>query len=326
MVHEWESCNCALCLTVRRVVGLLYAPDCSGAVQRRGVTLLREVYSQLLDVADTGAATSVPPVESGSVLPGEGDKTTSQKVKTELNNNQDQPKPEEGFAPVVDTAEESGSSPVVEKKAEEVVESALRETDLKDTEIEKENTETKDNSPVTGKKEKRSRRKESKSRDRRRRDRRDKEARASEGAERRSRSRQRRARRRSSRPTSPQQDGGGDHSPPKESGRERKEPKPRAKSQSRSPVLRAPWTPVPSRASGLTNAQKRAVPPPPKPPPVRPTPREPDHPPPGYSSWEATNVRAKSKGYGDPPPNKGKKKDERNANFRLWREYERGYW
>ena len=63
----------------------MYDPDCSGAVQRKGVVLLREVHSQLLDVAETGAATPVPPVGVGDNLPGVGDSRTEKNVKLEPN-------------------------------------------------------------------------------------------------------------------------------------------------------------------------------------------------------------------------------------------------
>lgn len=235
---------------------------------------------------------------------------------------------------VVEAPGQEGSGTEAGKKEEGQSERASREADLKDTEEDKEIAKDRTSTPNPEKKDKGSRQKESKSRDRRRRDRREKRARSSEGAGRRSRSRRRRDRGKSSKPESPRHDESKEPSPPKESGKEWTSPRPRSRTPSRSLVRRSPRHPVPSSASGLTNAQKRAVPPPPKPPPVRPSPREPDHPPPGYSSWAATDARAKSKGnkghyrdpYRDPPPNKGKKKDERNANFRAWREFERGYW
>ena len=334
MVHEFESCTCALCLTVRRVVHLLYDPECSGAVQRRGLSLLREVHSQLLDAVETGAATPGPPVGSSPVLPVGGENPAQPRVKTEPVSSQDKAQAEEGFAPVVEAPGQEGSGTEAGKKEEDQSERASREADLKDTEEDKEIAKDRTSTPNPEKKDKGSRQKESKSRDRRRRDRREKRARSSEGAGRRSRSRRRRDRGKSSKPESPRHDESKEPSPPKESGKEWTSPRPRSRTPSRSLVRRTPRHPVPSSASGLTNAQKRAVPPPPKPPPVRPSPREPDHPPPGYSSWAATDARAKSKGnkghyrdpYRDPPPNKGKKKDERNANFRAWREFERGYW
>lgn len=131
-------------------------------------------------------------------------------------------------------------------------------------------------------------------------------------------------RRASSKAKSPEKGQPVSHSPSRgkegEESRDRRSPH----TPSQSPFRRSPKGSLPSCPSGLTNAQKRAIPPPPKPPPVR-SPREPDYPPPGYSSWAETDVRSKSQAY-DPPPNKGKKKDERNHNLRLWREYERGYY
>lgn len=300
----------------------MYDPDCSGAVQRKGVVLLREVHSQLLDVAETGAATPVPPVGVGDNLPGVGDSRTEKNVKLEPNSEDKKLRKEKGIAPVVDASEEKESSPSPEKKEEEPSGSANKEADLKDTEIVHKETDTKERSPGKVEKEKKSSRKDSEGRERRRRSRRETEG----GADTRSRSRHRRRRRRSSRPDSPKEGAGGSHSPPGATRKEGEEVRVEPRADSRSPVPRAPRAPLPSRPSGLTNAQKRAIPPPPKPPPVKPTPREPDHPPPGYSSWAETDVRAKSQGYRDYPPNKGKKKDERNTNFRLSREYERGYW
>ena len=171
---------------------------------------------------------------------------------------------------------------------------------------------------------KKEKKKRSRDRDRDRRRRRDKERDDGGGAEDRSRSQGRdRKEKRASPARSPR---GERHTSPSLSrkSRERKSARKSPRTPSPSPRPSSPRGAAPSRASGLTNAQKRAIPPPPKPPPR--VPREPDHPPPGYSSWEDTDVRSKSWAYHEPPPNKGRKKDERNTNFRLWREHERGYY
>lgn len=306
MAHEFETCSCVLCLSFRRVFGLLYSREASGALQRRGVERLRVVHSQLLDFTETGETGAATPADPG--LPTGGDESQKKAVKEE-------PKPEEergdsgpGSAPIVAPAEGEGASasserPTEEKKESEVKRSADQEE--KQGEVE-----------PSGKERKRS------SRDRERRRRREKEQDPKEGATPRSRSRHRDRRRRHSSPArSPVEGRRPSHSNSRRDKRERK----RDRKSPQEVVSPSPPRPVPSRASGLTNAQKRAIPPPPKPPPVRP-PREPDYPPPGYSSWEDTNVRSKSWAYREPPPNKGRKKDERNTNFRLWREYERGYY
>lgn len=118
MTHEYETCSCVLCLTVRRVVHLLYDPECSGAVQRKGVSLLREVHAQLLDVADAGsagAATSAPPERSGQDLPSEGEKQVGQKVKEEPVSEAKKPRQKDGIAPVVDASDDRETSPSADK-------------------------------------------------------------------------------------------------------------------------------------------------------------------------------------------------------------------
>lgn len=313
MPHEFETCSCALCLSFRRVFSLLYAREASGALQRRGVELLRVTHSQLLDFVEAGDPGAATPGEP--TLPAEGGEGPKKSVKEE-------PQPEEEKAPTV-----PGSAPVVAPlEAEATSPSGDHPADKKKVTEEKKPAEVEDQNEGG---EARDKEKKRSSRDRERRRRREKDQDTKEGATPRSRSHHRERRRRhSSHARSPVERGRTTHSHSRKDKRERKSDRRSPRSPIPSPrevVSPSPGRPLPSRASGLTNAQKRAIPPPPKPPPVK-VPREPDHPPPGYSSWQATDVRSKSWAYREPPPNKGRKKDERNTNFRLWREYEREYY
>ena len=310
MAHEWDTCSCVLCLALRRVYNLLYSEEASGSLQRKGVELLRSVHYQLLDFKEGGeveAATSATPgLPSGG---GGGTKRVKQEHPSEEKENADDP----DKAKPVETPEEKGvNSPSKESPPDTGGGKASVDTG--------EGTSTARDSAPSKKERTRS------SRDRERRRRRDKEEGETEGADKRSRSRHRRRQRRaSSKAKSPEKGQAEHHSPSRKSRRKDSRDRESPHTPAPSPGHHSPQGSLPSRPSGLTNAQKRAIPPPPKPPPVR-APREPDHPPPGYSSWAETDVRSKSYAYRDPPPNKGKKKDERNHNFRLWREYERGYY
>ena len=310
MAHEFDSCACVLCLSFRRVYGLLYAEEATGALQRKGIELLRTVHAQLLDFSEGGGAGSANPVSPE--LPAEGVVGTKE-VKEEPAPKEDQElsKKSKG-APVVGQEEESKPSTAGDREEDIGKEKGSEDTAEKGSAAEE--------SAPSRKERKRS------SRERERRRRRDKEEEPAEGVDKRSRSRRRRRQHKSpSRPKSPARGKPVSHSPSRGAEREEARDKQLPRTPSRSPVRRSPKGSLPSRPSGLTNAQKRAIPPPPKPPPVK-APREPDYPPPGYTSWAETDVRSKSQAYRDPPPNKGKKKDERNYNFRLWREYERGYY
>ena len=117
MAHEFETCSCVLCLSFRRGFGLLYSREASGALQRRGVELLRVVHSQLLDFTETGETGAATPADPG--LPTGGDESQRKVVKEE-------PKPEEergdsgpGSAPIVAPAEGEGASASSERPTEE---------------------------------------------------------------------------------------------------------------------------------------------------------------------------------------------------------------
>lgn len=334
--HEYDSCKCALCLTVKRLVTLLYDPDASGAVQRRAVTRLREVHAELLDVAEggeVGAATPAPPVggqEASRRLPTEGEKSGGEiKPKQEETTASERDSPEVGAAKVVTNETEEEEQPVTEG-----------EKSAPEEKVENESGGAKPDTPEK----KRDRSKPSR-----------KEKKTKEGDSERSRSRRRRRHRsrESRRPAS-------DKRRRTTSRSRRRSKKDDRKTPSRSPLPRGREEARPSQASGLTTEEKRAVRGvPPKPPPVplpssnaerraapppgysreareepnrgyswrspqRPpprVPREPDHPPPGYHDWGETEAQSKSGGY-QPAPSKGKTKRERNANFRAWREYE----
>lgn len=111
--HEWESCSCALCLAVRRLLGVLYHPEASGAVQGLGVTRLRTVHAELLDLAEggTGAATSVTPGGGERELPGEG--VSKKKEKKEKNASKETSKGSPAPAP------SQPSKPAIPVKGEE---------------------------------------------------------------------------------------------------------------------------------------------------------------------------------------------------------------
>ena len=310
MTHEWDTCSCVLCLSFRRIFNLLYTEEASGALQRKGVEVLRVAHSQLLDFKEGGegvaATTSTP------VLPAEGE-GGSKVVKQELTSEEKETKDEPGRAKPVENPGDSGENSPTKESAPNANEEKASENIGEGAPQARESAPSRKERPRS-------------SRDRERRRRREGEGEETEGADKRSRSRRRRRQRRaSSKARSPEKGQSGHHSPSTRSKRKDSRDRKSPHSPAKCPVRRSPPGPVPSRPSGLTNAQKRAVPPPPKPPPVR-APREPDHPPPGYSSWADTDVRSKAYAYRDPPPNKGKKKDERNHNFRLWREYERGYY
>ena len=256
MSHEWDSCSCALCLSLRRVYTLLYAKEASGALQRRGVELLRVTYSQLLDFVEAGepgAATSGEPI-----LPGGGEESRRKPVKEEPRPDEDKAPTDLGSAPVVAPLEADGASVSGDRQAEETKETEVNipaEAKEKDEEVEQKGKEKKKSS-----------------RDRERRRRRDKEQESKEIAAPRSRSHHRDRRRRpSSRARSPVERGRRSHSRSRRDKGERKSDRKSPHPPSPSPrkvVSPSPWRPTPSRASGLTNAQKRAIPPPPKPPPV----------------------------------------------------------
>lgn len=251
-------------------------------MQRRGIELLRQVHSQLLDFSeggDTGAANPGPPA-----LPQEGGSAAKRVVKEEE-------KPEEEKAPVAE-----GGAPVV----------VPEETDAASASAERPpgNTET-----IAAEGEPRKKEKKRSSRDRERRRRREKEKEVEEGVERRSRSRQQDRRRRKSSPGH-RPAGGHRHSHSRSRGLVHRPP---ARLQHHPvelchPVHQASPKCNTSSTKAIPGAESLTIHPPGIPVGLTPT----------CDPSRGLTVRH--------PPNKGRQKDERNTNFRLWREYERGYY
>ena len=124
MTHEFDTCGCVLCLSFRRVYGLLYAREATGALQRKGIELLRVVHSQLLDYSEggEGAATPGPPD-----LPVEGDKDKKKVVKEESEPEVEKADAKKGEAPVVVPEEGQASSPGGGGEPEPAKEEGLKE-------------------------------------------------------------------------------------------------------------------------------------------------------------------------------------------------------